>query len=104
METCSVEIIVGKKYWAGLWGLSGFSHIIVVLSFNRPLPTKLGISTAKLLEIDGNTLRVSGLDALQGKPILDIKPLILLRDSQKRAKVPAPIGRELAENMERRVR
>ncbi|MGM0375629.1 MAG: tRNA (N6-threonylcarbamoyladenosine(37)-N6)-methyltransferase TrmO [Bacteroidota bacterium] len=37
-------------------------------------PNSLGVTTVKLLSREGNTLRVSGLDALDGTPVLDIKP------------------------------
>jgi tRNA (Thr-GGU) A37 N-methylase len=34
----------------------------------------LGITLAEILSIEGNKIRVIGLDALNGTPILDIKP------------------------------
>jgi tRNA-Thr(GGU) m(6)t(6)A37 methyltransferase TsaA len=37
-------------------------------------PNRLGMSTCELLGIEGTTLRVRGLDAIDGTPILDIKP------------------------------
>lgn len=37
-------------------------------------PNPIGITTVKLLERKGNLLRVTGLDALNGTPVLDIKP------------------------------
>lgn len=39
---------------------------------NRPSP--IGTTTVELLERDGRTLRVHGLDAIDGTPVLDIKP------------------------------
>ncbi len=39
---------------------------------NRPSP--VGLSTVKLLKRSGNELVVSGLDALNGSPVIDIKP------------------------------
>ena len=36
-------------------------------------PNLIGISTVKLLEVNGNELIVSGLDALNNSPVLDIK-------------------------------
>lgn len=39
---------------------------------NRPSP--IGLTTVELLDRDGRTLRVSGLDAIDGTPVLDIKP------------------------------
>ena len=39
---------------------------------NRPNP--IGVTRVKLLEVRGNILVVKGLDALNGTPVLDIKP------------------------------
>jgi tRNA-Thr(GGU) m(6)t(6)A37 methyltransferase TsaA len=39
---------------------------------NRPNP--IGVTKVKLLEVRGNILVVKGLDALNGTPVLDIKP------------------------------
>lgn len=37
-------------------------------------PNRLGVSRCRLLQIDGRTLYVRGLDANDGTPVLDIKP------------------------------
>jgi tRNA (adenine37-N6)-methyltransferase len=37
-------------------------------------PNRLGLCTCELLEVRGNTLVVRGLDAIDGTPVLDIKP------------------------------
>jgi tRNA-Thr(GGU) m(6)t(6)A37 methyltransferase TsaA len=37
-------------------------------------PNPIGVTVAEIVAIDGNVLRVSGLDALNGSPVLDIKP------------------------------
>ena len=36
-------------------------------------PNPLSLHTVKLLSIDGNVLRVSGMDAIDGTPVVDIK-------------------------------
>ncbi|MDR2120549.1 MAG: tRNA (N6-threonylcarbamoyladenosine(37)-N6)-methyltransferase TrmO [Tannerella sp.] len=36
-------------------------------------PNLIGVTTVRLLEVDGNELIVEGLDALDGTPVLDIK-------------------------------
>ncbi|MBT4034425.1 MAG: SAM-dependent methyltransferase [Candidatus Marinimicrobia bacterium] len=38
-------------------------------------PNPIGLSTAKILDIEGSVLKVQGLDAVNGSPILDIKPV-----------------------------
>jgi tRNA-Thr(GGU) m(6)t(6)A37 methyltransferase TsaA len=37
-------------------------------------PNGIGITTVKLLSVDGLTLEVEGLDAIDGTSVLDIKP------------------------------
>jgi tRNA-Thr(GGU) m(6)t(6)A37 methyltransferase TsaA len=37
-------------------------------------PNKIGVSVCELLEVNGLTLKVKALDAIDGTPILDIKP------------------------------
>lgn len=39
-------------------------------------PNPIGMSVLKVLGVDGGTVRVKGLDMLDGTPILDIKPHI----------------------------
>ncbi|HOU70034.1 MAG TPA: tRNA (N6-threonylcarbamoyladenosine(37)-N6)-methyltransferase TrmO [Methanothrix sp.] len=46
--------------------------VFATRSPNRPNPLALDI--VKLIEVDGNRLRVSGMDALDGSLLLDIKP------------------------------
>ena len=53
---------------------------------NRPNP--VGKATVKLLQRRGNTLMVEGLDAIDGTPVIDIKPYIPEYDSAANARVP----------------
>lgn len=39
-------------------------------------PSPIGVTVVKLKERKGNTLVVEGLDALDGTPVLDIKPFV----------------------------
>ena len=87
-------------------GLDAFSHICVVFQFHLveesavvtgarhprenpewPLtgmfaqrakmrPNRIGVSNCELLSIDGLDLHVRGLDAVDGSPVLDIKPFM----------------------------
>lgn len=93
------EIEVFPAFARGLDGLEGFSHIIVIFHFHRAGGAKLqvvppgqseprgvfatrsphrlnplGLSVLRLLGRDGPVLRVSGLDLIDGTPVLDIKP------------------------------
>ena len=42
----------------------------------RSRPNRIGVTTCELLAVDGLTLRVRGLDAIDGTPVIDIKPTI----------------------------
>ncbi|MFJ4336961.1 SAM-dependent methyltransferase [Streptomyces sp. NPDC088915] len=85
-------------------GLDSFSHVEIVYHFDRvpvdkvqtgarhprgntdwPLvgifaqrgknrPNRLGVSRCRLLRVDGRDIHVEGLDAVDGTPVLDIKP------------------------------
>jgi tRNA-Thr(GGU) m(6)t(6)A37 methyltransferase TsaA len=37
-------------------------------------PNRIGVSTCRLLGVEGTELRVRGLDAVDGTPVLDVKP------------------------------
>ena len=87
-------------------GLGDFSHLVVVFVFHlvdearietgarrprgnpdwpevgmfaqraRMRPNRLGVSTCTLVGIDGIDLHVRGLDAVDGSPVLDVKPYV----------------------------
>jgi tRNA-Thr(GGU) m(6)t(6)A37 methyltransferase TsaA len=93
------RIEVFDEYAPALEGLEGFSHLIVFFAFHkaegfklrttppgesRPRgifatrsphrPNPLGMSVVRLLRRSGPVLEVSGLDMIDGTPVLDIKP------------------------------
>jgi len=37
-------------------------------------PNRIGVSTCRIVSIDGLHLSVEGLDAIDGSPVLDLKP------------------------------
>jgi tRNA-Thr(GGU) m(6)t(6)A37 methyltransferase TsaA len=39
-------------------------------------PNPLGLSIVRVLQVDGNRIRVQGVDMLDGTPILDLKPYV----------------------------
>ena len=51
-------------------------------------PNPIGLCVAELLHIDECILTVRGLDAMEGSPIIDIKPYIPRADSVSNARVP----------------
>ncbi len=52
-------------------------------------PNPLGEATVRLLQRHGHILQVSGLDAIDGTPILDIKPYLPDYDAPTDNRVPA---------------
>ena len=89
-----------------LTGLDAFSHVEVIFFFDRvpvdkiqtgarhprnrkdwPLvgifaqrgknrPNRLGLSTCRIIKIEGLTIEVEGLDAIDGTPVVDLKPVM----------------------------
>ncbi len=87
-------------------GLDAFSHVEVIFHFDRApaegvntgarhprgradwpkvgilaqrgkdRPNRIGVTVCRLLSVDGLTLAVEGLDAIDGTPVLDIKPVM----------------------------
>jgi tRNA-Thr(GGU) m(6)t(6)A37 methyltransferase TsaA len=51
-------------------------------------PNPIGITAVELLGIDGNVVRVRGLDALDGTPVLDIKPYMPPFDRKENVTTP----------------
>ena len=55
----------------------------------RSRPNRIGVTTCELLAVDGLTLRVRGLDAIDGTPVIDIKPCISGFAPRGRVREPA---------------
>jgi tRNA-Thr(GGU) m(6)t(6)A37 methyltransferase TsaA len=51
-------------------------------------PNPIGLCVVRLVRVENSILTVEGLDALEGSPIIDIKPYIPRADSIQDAKVP----------------
>jgi tRNA-Thr(GGU) m(6)t(6)A37 methyltransferase TsaA len=101
------ELEIDPAYAAGLKDIGGLSHLIVIFAFHKSgpghllvkppsetrkrgvfstrsphRPNPVGMTVVRLLGRRGNVLKVSGLDMLEGTPILDIKPYTS-RDSKR---------------------
>jgi tRNA-Thr(GGU) m(6)t(6)A37 methyltransferase TsaA len=116
-------IVVREDLAPGLDGIEDFSHLIVVFAFDKVpegeqrlriegepagapergvlatrsqrRPSPIGVSVARLQRRRGNVLWVTGLDAIHGTPVLDIKPYYPGHDSIGEARVPEwarPVG------------
>ena len=51
-------------------------------------PNPLAVTVCRLRGIEGSTLRVEGLDLVDGTPVLDVKPYIAVYDAVPDAKLP----------------
>lgn len=118
-ETVVIELDPAQVQPDATLGLDTFSHIEVVFIFDRvkpedicrgsrhprnnpawPVtgilahrakdrPNRIGLTTCKILRVDGLHIEVSGLDAIDGTPVLDIKPLMSCFDSRGEVHEPA---------------
>jgi len=117
-SVCS-RITLAPAFHGGLLGLGEFSHVIILTYLNQasyeagrhlqrhprglanlPLvgifaqrakdrPNRMGVTAVKLLAVGDDWLEVQGLDAIDGTPVLDIKPYFPAYDRQEDALTPA---------------
>ncbi len=66
----------------------GAPQVGVFASRSPSRPNPVGLCVVELVKIQDCTLVVRGLDALEGSPIIDIKPYIPRADSISDARVP----------------
>ncbi len=111
------QIELAPELGPALEGLEEFSHIVVLFAFHRreeppllqvrperradmPLvgvlatrsprrPNPIGMAVVALLRREGTVLHVRGLDALDGSPVLDIKPYLPRGDQAEAPRLPA---------------
>lgn len=94
-------VALNPEFAAGLVDLAGFERVWLIYFFHRAAAAKLsvvpyrdtvahglfatraparpnpiGLSCVRLLEIEGNVLRLAEVDILDGTPLLDIKPYV----------------------------
>ncbi len=114
------EIAIEPRFAPALEGLDGYSHVWVIFALDgvgpdgrsalrqRPpgapgevgvfalrtpaRPNPIGIAAVRIVRIAKGTVRVKGLDAFGGTPVLDLKPYIPYYDSVPEAGVPDWIG------------
>ena len=118
-------IVLNEEYHSGLKGLEDFTHVIILYYLDKaayqkekhlqrrpqnredmPLvgifsqrgkdrPNQIGMTSVRIVSVDGAALTVKGLDAIDGTPVLDIKPYYPVYD-KKDAKVPDWVDRLMA--------
>ena len=106
-EKVHVELDSSQFSAEALAGLSEFSHVEIIFYLNqvdvskiertarhprnnlewpkvgvfaqrgKNRPNQIGTTICKILHVDGISLHVEGLDAIDGSPVLDIKPWVL---------------------------
>jgi tRNA (Thr-GGU) A37 N-methylase len=59
----------------------------------RHRPNPIGVTAVKLLRRDKNRLFVEGLDAINGTPVLDVKPYVPAYDTVEAARIPEWVTR-----------
>ena len=57
-------------------GNTGWPRVGIFAQRAKDRPNRIGVSVCRLLGVDGHELRVAGLDAIDGTPVLDIKPVM----------------------------
>ena len=117
------EIVLDESFSDGLDGIEQFSHLLILFWMHRaaeaePLrmrrrpqgradmpevglfaqrarhrPNPIGVTAVRLLRRDKNRLVVEGLDAINGTPILDVKPYVPAFDAVEAARVPQWVTR-----------
>ena len=117
------EIHVGEPFTRGLDGIEQWSHVIIVYWMHeagfdagrdlvrrprgredmpetgifaqraRHRPNPIGLTAVRLIGREGNVVRVRGLDAIDGTPVLDIKPYVPVFDRVDDAVVPEWMNR-----------
>jgi len=115
-------IILDEQYKCGLKGLENFSHAVILFHLDKakyekerhlqrhpqnrddmPLvgifsqrgkdrPNRIGITSVEIVSVEEGILAVKGLDAIDGTPVLDIKPYYPAYD-KKNASVPEWVDR-----------
>lgn len=96
------SLVIDHRFNVALDGIESYSHLIVIYHMHRVKgtrglkihpqgrkeitklglfatrspyrPNPIGVTVVKLLERNSNILKVKGLDAIDGSPIIDIKP------------------------------
>jgi tRNA-Thr(GGU) m(6)t(6)A37 methyltransferase TsaA len=57
-------------------GRTDWPKVGIFAQRGRNRPNRLGVSICRIVQVSGLTLRVQGLDAIAGTPVLDIKPVM----------------------------
>ena len=117
------KIVLKPEYAPGLLGLGDFSHAMILTLLHeakydpevhlrrhpqerqdmpllgifaqraRHRPNRIGVTACEIVEVTENSVKVRALDAIDGTPVIDVKPYVPVYD-RKDASIP-----EWMENM-----
>ncbi len=117
-ESAVSEIIIDPQFEEALEGVEDYSHLLIIFWLNRlkknerrvkkihpksrqdlPLvgifatrtqfrPNPIGLTLVQFIRRKKNILRVRGLDAMDGTPVIDIKPISPLHEFLQDFRVP----------------
>ncbi|MFI5449971.1 MAG: tRNA (N6-threonylcarbamoyladenosine(37)-N6)-methyltransferase TrmO [Candidatus Bathyarchaeia archaeon] len=117
IQAVGAESVVGTveiepEHVAGLKGIEGFSHIILIYHFHlskgyslevKPFlddelhgvfacrspkrPNAIGISVVRLVRVEGRVIHVADVDIVDGTPLLDLKPYVPEFDVRKTERI-----------------
>lgn len=79
------KIITGARYPRGN---TAWPKIGIFAQRGKNRPNRLGATICEILSVDGTMLHLKGLDAIDGTPVLDIKPV--MSGFQPRGKMREP--------------
>ncbi len=111
------EIVLKPEYAPGLLGLGDFSHAMILTSLHearydpdvhlrrhpqerqdmpllgifaqraRHRPNRIGVTACEIVEVTETSVKVRALDAIDGTPVIDVKPYVPVYD-KKDATIP----------------
>lgn len=78
-------------------GRSDWPLVGIFAQRGKNRPNRLGLTTCRIVGVEGLTVEVEGLDAIDGTPVLDIKPV--MREFLPRGAIDQPgwVGELMAE-------
>ena len=114
------EIVLDDAYKGALKGVEGYSHVIIIFVMDKVedfvishvpqgkegvpdvgifacrcprRPNPIAMTTVPLVEVKTNSIKVKGLDIINGTPILDIKPYWPQYDIVDNYKIPSWVNK-----------
>lgn len=70
-------------------GNTAWPRVGILAQRAKDRPNRIGLTTCRLLRVDGLRIEVSGLDAIDGTPVLDIKPAMAAFATRGEVREPA---------------